>query len=181
MAEGTWVGLDVHARKVVAGVLDAGSGELRTLRAPTAVVETAAWLGQLPAPVRVAYEAGPTGYGLARACAAAGISCTVAALSKILRASGDKVKTDRRDAERLARLLRLGELVAVRVPEPHEEAARDLVRAREDARGELMRARHRLSKLLLRHTGLSTRRAPGHLLTTRGCAGRGSKRERFRS
>ena len=66
-------------------------------------------------------------------------------------AAGDRVKTDRRDAERLARLLRLGELVAVRVPEPHEEAARDLVRAREDARGDLMRARHRLSKLLLRH------------------------------
>ena len=67
------------------------------------------------------------------------------------RAPADRVKTDRRDAERLARLLRLGELVAVRVPEPHEEAARDLVRAREDARGDLMRARHRLSKLLLRH------------------------------
>jgi transposase len=80
-----------------------------------------------------------------------GIACTVAAPSKIPRASGDKVKTDRRDAERLARLLRLGELVAVRVPEPYEEAARDLVRAREDVRGELMRARHRLSKLLLRH------------------------------
>src|SRR6266567_3220301 len=151
MAEGTWVGLDVHARKVVAGVLDAGSGELRTLRAPTAIGETAAWLGQLPAPVRVAYEAGPTGYGLARACAAAGIACTVAAPSKIPRASGDRVKTDRRDAERLARLLRLGELVAVRVPELHEEAARDLIRAREDVRGDLMRARHRLSKLLLRH------------------------------
>jgi transposase len=101
--------------------------------------------------VRVAYEAGPTGYGLARACAAAGIMCTVAAPSKIPRAAADRVKTDRRDAERLARLLRLGELVAVRVPDPHEEAARDLVRAREDARGELMRARHRLSKLLLRH------------------------------
>lgn len=101
--------------------------------------------------VRVAYEAGPTGYDLARACAAAGIACTVAAPSKIPRAAADRVKTDRRDAERLARLLRLGELVAVRVPEPHEEAARDLVRAREDARGELMRARHRLSKLLLRH------------------------------
>src|SRR6266571_4539581 len=151
MAEGTWVGLDVHARKVVAGVLDAGSGELRTLRAPTAIGETAAWLGQLPAPVRVAYEAGPTGYGLARACADAGIACTVAAPSRIRRAAADRVKTDRRDAERLARLLRMGELVAVRVPEPHEEAARDLVRAREDARGDLMRARHRLSKLLLRH------------------------------
>jgi len=143
--------LDVHARKIVAGVLDAGSGELRILRTPTVIAETVAWLEQLPAPVRVAYEAGPTGYGLARACAAVGIACTVAAPSKIPRAPGDRVKTDRRDAERLARLLRLGELVAVRVPEPHEEAARDLVRAREDARGELMRARHRLSKLLLRH------------------------------
>jgi transposase len=143
--------LDVHARKVVAGLLDAGSGELRTLRVSALPAETVEWLRQLPAPVRVAYEAGPTGYGLARACLAAGIACTVAAPSKIPRASGDKVKTDRHDAERLARLLRLGELVAVRIPEPHEEAARDLVRAREDARGELMRARHRLSKLLLRH------------------------------
>jgi transposase len=151
MAEGTWVGLDVHARKVVAGVLDAGSGELRSLRAPALTEETVEWLRQFPAPVRVAYEAGPTGYGLARVCAEAGIACTVAAPSKIPRASADKVKTDRRDAERLARLLRLGELVAVRVPEPYEEMARDLVRAREDARGELMRARHRLSKLLLRH------------------------------
>src|SRR5437763_11307376 len=151
MFEGSWVGLDVHARTVVACVLDAGSGELRTVRVPPGSAEAVAWLGQLPAPVRVAYEAGPTGYGLARACAVAAIACTVAAPSKIPRASGDKVKTDRRDAERLARLLRLGELVAVRVPEPYEEEARDLVRAREDARGELMRARHRLSKLLLRH------------------------------
>jgi transposase len=143
--------LDVHARKVVAGVLDAGSGEVRSLRAPTLPAETVEWLQQFARPVRVAYEAGPTGYGLARACAAAGIACTVAAPSKIPRAPGDKVKTDRRDAERLARFLRLGELVAVRVPEPHVEQARDLVRAREDARGELMRARHRLSKLLLRH------------------------------
>jgi transposase len=151
MSEGTWIGLDVHARKTVAGVLDAVSGEVRSFRAPTRAVETVEWVRQFPGPVRVAYEAGPTGYGLARACAAAGIACTVAAPSKIPRASGDKVKTDRRDAERLARLLRLGELVAVRIPEPHEEAARDLVRVREDARGELMRARHRLSKLLLRH------------------------------
>lgn len=151
MVEGSWVGLDVHARSVIAGVLDAGSGELRALRVSAKSERIVAWLRELPAPVRVAYEAGPTGYGLARACAEAGIACTVAAPSKIPRAPGDKVKTDRRDAERLARLLRLGELVAVRVPEPHEEAARDLVRAREDARGDLMRARHRLSKLLLRH------------------------------
>jgi transposase len=143
--------LDVHARKTVAGVLDAATGELRSLSAPMLPRETVEWLREFAAPVRVAYEAGPTGYGLARACAAAGIACTVAAPSKIQRAPADRVKTDRRDAERLARLLRLGELVAVRVPEPHEEAARDLVRARDDVRGELMRARHRLSKLLLRH------------------------------
>jgi transposase len=77
--------------------------------------------------------------------------CTVAAPSRIRRAPADRVKTDRRDAELLARSLRMGELVAVRVPEPHEEAARDFVRGREDVRGDLMRARHRLSKLLLRH------------------------------
>jgi transposase len=143
--------LDVHARKTVAGLLDAVTGEVRSLRAPTVAAETVEWLLGFPGPVRVAYEAGPTGYGLARACAAAGIACTVAAPSKIQRPPGDRVKTDRRDAERLARLLRLGDLHAVRVPEPHEEAARDLVRAREDVRGDLMRARHRLSKLLLRH------------------------------
>jgi transposase len=151
MDEGSWVGLDVHARSVVAAVLDGGSGELRALRVPLGSKQSVGWLQTLPGPVRVAYEAGPTGYGLARACAQAGIACTVAAPSRIRRAAADKVKTDRRDAELLARLLRMGELVAVRVPEPHEEAARDLVRAREDARGDLMRARHRLSKLLLRH------------------------------
>jgi transposase len=151
MAEGSWVGLDVHARSTVAGLLDGASGELRTVRLTPRSEETVAWLQTLPPPVRVTYEAGPTGYGLARACASAGIACTVAAPSKIPRASGDRIKTDRRDAERLARLLRLGELVAVRVPDPLAEAARDLVRARADARVDLMRARHRLSKLLLRH------------------------------
>jgi transposase len=147
----TLVGLDVHAAKIVAAVLDGDSGELRSFAMAGESAAAAGFCAGLPGPVRATYEAGPTGYGLARACSAAGIACTVAAPSKIPRAAGDKVKTDRRDAERLARLLRLGELVAVRVPEPHEEAARDLVRAREDARGDLMRARHRLSKLLLRH------------------------------
>jgi transposase len=127
------------------------AAEVRTLRVPVVSEQTVAWLQTLPAPVRVAYEAEPTGCGLARACGAAGIACTVAAPSRIPRASGDRVKTDRRDAERLARLLRLAELVPVCVPSEREEAARDLVRAREDARGDLMRARHRLSKLLLRH------------------------------
>lgn len=150
MSEGSWVGLDVHARSVVAGVIDQGSGEVRWLRVPPGSEATVAWLKTLPSPVRVVYEAGPTGYRLARACAEAGISCVVAAPSKI-RPGADRVKTDRRDAERLARLLRLGEISPVRVPGPEEEAARDLVRAREDVRSDLMRARHRLSKLLLRH------------------------------
>jgi transposase len=147
-------GLDsmcMRARTVVAGVLDAGSGELRSSRVGPGYEATVGWLGSLPSPVGVSYEAGPTGYGLARACAAAGSGCTVAAPSKIPRAAGDRVTTDRRDSERLRRLLRLGELVAVRVPEPHEEAARDLVRSRDDARGDLMRTRHRLSKLLDDH------------------------------
>src|SRR5207237_10519776 len=89
-------------------------------------------------------------HGRARGGTDAQISCVVAAPSKI-RPAADRVKTDRRDAERLARLLRLGEITLVRVRGREGEAARDLVRAREDARGDLMRARHRLSKLLLRH------------------------------
>jgi hypothetical protein len=92
MGEGSWVGLDVHARSVVAGVIDQGSGELRSLRLPPGCGETVAWLQTLPAPVRVVYEAGPTGYGLARACAEAGLSCVVAAPSRI-RPVADRVKT----------------------------------------------------------------------------------------
>src|SRR3954467_12973265 len=102
MAEGTWGGLDVHARKVVAVLLDARSREVRSLRAPTLPRGTVESLRGFPAPVRVAYEAGPIGFGLARACVAAGVACTVAAPSKIQRPPGAKVKTDRRDAERLA-------------------------------------------------------------------------------
>ena len=150
MFDRTFVGLDVHARSVVAGVLDAVSGEVRTERLPAEGGQVVDWVVGLPGPVRVAYEAGPTGFGLARAFERVGIDCTVVAPSKLERPPGDRVKTDRRDAIRLARLLRLGEVVAVRVPTEAEEAARDLVRARDDARGDLMRARHRLSKLLLR-------------------------------
>jgi transposase len=150
MSELTFIGLDVHARSVAAGVLEGSTGEVRSCAAPVRAGELVAWLQQQGEAVSVAYEAGPTGFGLARACAAAQIPCLVAAPSKIARAPGERVKTDRRDALRLARLLRLGELTAVRVPSPFEEGARDLVRAREDARADLMRARHRLSKLLLR-------------------------------
>ncbi len=152
MGEGSWVGVDLHARSAVVSVLDGRSGELRVQRrVPAASGTLVAWLCGLPQPVRVAYEAGPTGFELARACLGAGIDCLVAAPGKIPRAAAERVKTDRRDAERLARLLRLGELTPVRVPDELEEATRDLVRAREDARADLMRARHRLSKLLLRH------------------------------
>src|SRR5213596_2658552 len=145
------VGLDVHATRIVASVLDAESGELAFFRVGGDVVEAAGLCAGLPRPVRAAYEAGPTGYGLARELARRGVECVVAAPSKIPRASGERVKTDRRDAEHLVRLLLAGKLHPVRVPGREEEALRDLVRAREAVRVDLMRCRHRLSKLLLRH------------------------------
>ena len=145
------VGLDVHATKIVAAVLDAETGELEFFRFSGDVSQAAGFCAGLPRPVRAAYEAGPTGYGLARELARRGVDCVVAAPSKIPRAAGDRVKTDRRDAELLVRLLLAGKLHPVRVPGLEEEALRDLVRAREAVRVDLMRARHRLSKLLLRH------------------------------
>src|SRR5664280_546795 len=150
MQERTFIGLDVHARSVKAGLLDGLTGEVKSLAVPVATEALVAWVCAQPGPQAVACEAGPTGYELARALRAAGVPCLVAAPSRIPRAPGERVKTDRRDAVRLARLLRLEELTPVRVPGREEEAARELVRAREDARGDLMRARHRLSKLLLR-------------------------------
>jgi transposase len=147
----SWAGLDVHAAKVLAVTVDAVTGELRSRTLSGRTGEVVEFCGSLPAPTRVTYEAGPTGFGLARALAASGVGCVVAAPGKIERPAQDKVKTDRRDAERLVRLLMVGGLHPVRVPSTEEEALRDLVRAREDVRGDLMRARHRMSKLLLRH------------------------------
>jgi transposase len=146
----TLVGVDVHAAKIVAAVLDAETGELQWFRVSGDAGEAAGLCAGLPRPVRAAYEAGPTGYGLARELAARGVSCVVAAPGKIPRATGERVKTDRRDAEHLVRLLLAGKLHPVRAPGPEEEALRDLVRAREAVRLDLMRCRHRLSKLLLR-------------------------------
>ncbi len=123
----TVIGLDVHAAKIVAATLDTESGELGCLRLGGDAAQAAEFCAALPAPVRAAYEAGPTGYGLARELRSRGVGCVVAAPGKIPRASGDRVKTDRRDAERLARLLLAGELCPVRVPEEAEEALRDLV------------------------------------------------------
>ena len=99
MSEGSWVGLDVHARLVVAGVIDQGSGEVRSLRLPPGGEATIAWLQTLPAPVRVVYEAGPTGYRLARACAEAGINCVVAAPSRV-RAGSARDEVTRRGRAR---------------------------------------------------------------------------------
>jgi transposase len=147
----SWAGLDVHAAKVIAAAVDARSGELRFQRLTGSTSEVVAFCRALPGPVKVAYEAGPTGFGLARELAEVGVECVVAAPGKIARAPQDRVKTDRRDAERLVRLLMAGELHPVRVPSVAEEALRDLVRSREDLRGDLMRARHRVGKLLLRH------------------------------
>jgi transposase len=152
--ENTSVGLDVHARSIAGAAIDTTTGEVLTARLGPDSAGVLAWLGELSSghgSLAVAYEAGPTGYGLARALGAAGHRCVVAAPSKIVRPAGEKVKTDAKDALLLARLLRMGELTAVRVPTVTEESARDLVRAREDARRELMSARHRLAKLLLRH------------------------------
>ena len=144
------VGLGVHASQTHAAILDLSTGELRGVRlrmAPGRVVE---FLQTLPAPVRAVYEAGPTGFGLARAAIERGIDVRVVAAGKVPRASGDRVKTDKRDAERLARLLAAGELRFAFVPSVADEQFRDVIRAIEDCRGDLMRARHRLSKMLLR-------------------------------
>jgi transposase len=146
----TSVGLDVHARSVAAAAIDGQTGEIQCRRMTPDHAEILAWILPLAGPVRVVYEAGPTGFGLARFLLAAGVECVVAAPSKLQRPAGDRVKTDARDALHLARLLDLGEVTSVTVPGVEQEAARDLVRAREDCRADLMSARHRVSKLLLR-------------------------------
>ena len=148
--ERTFVGLDVHAWSTTGHALDAVTGEVWQRRLTPDPVEVESWLRGLPQPVKVTYEAGPTGFGLARFLRGRGLGCLVAAPSKLQRPWGDRVKTDARDAELLARLLKLDEIVEVVVPTVEQEAARDLVRAREDIRDDLMQARHRLSKLLLR-------------------------------
>jgi transposase len=147
----TWVGLDVHARSAHAAVVEAETGELRRARMGGGTDEVMRFLGALRGPVRAVYEAGPTGFGLARAASALGVEVIVVAPGKTPRAAADRVKTDQRDAELLVRLLMAGSLRAIHIPSVTQEAARDLVRAREALRQDLMRARHRVSKLLLRY------------------------------
>jgi transposase len=147
----TFVALDVHVSGTVAAIIDRESGELTRRRLPGRASEVAAFVGGLEGPVRATYEAGPTGFALARRLEAAGVDCLVCAPGLIPRGRSDRVKTDQRDAERLVRLLIAGELHRVAVPTIEAESLRDLVRAREDLRGDLMSARHRVTKLLLRH------------------------------
>jgi transposase len=146
----TLVGLDVHARQTHAAVLDPATGELAVSKLRMPPAEVVAFLEGLGARVRAVYEAGPTGFDLARAARERGIDVCVAAPGSIPRSPGDRVKTDRRDAVRMVRLLAAGELRFAFVPSVADERFRDLVRCIEDVRGDQMRARHRLSKFLLR-------------------------------
>jgi transposase len=145
-----FAGLDVHARKTAAAAVRLGSGEVWKAQLPGSSAATIEWLQSLPGEVRAVYEAGPTGFELARAAREARIQVMVCAPGAIPRQPGDRIKTDTRDALKLARLHAAGQLRAVLVPTAELEALRDLVRAREDLRGDLMSARHRISKLLLR-------------------------------
>ena len=150
-----WVGMDDHAATIVVAVL---RNEEKTPAERFTVSndekgkkELIKRLRALQGEVRCVYEAGPCGYGLQRRLMKAGISCDVAAPSLTPRRPGRRVKTDRRDALKLAEMLRGQMLSMVTIPEVEREALRDLVRAREDAGEDLLRARNRLSRLLLRH------------------------------
>jgi transposase len=148
------VGLDVHKDSIVIAVAESGREAARVLgTVPYEWKALSKVLNQLgpSSAVHCCYEAGPTGYGLARALRAAGRSCDVIAPSLIPNKSGQRIKTDRRDAIKLAQNLRGGELVAVFIPDQKTEAIRDLERAREDAKKTERVARHQLSKFLLRN------------------------------
>lgn len=148
-----FVGMDVHAETIAVAVAEQ-DGEVRSLGEIGNREESIGRLVKKLGPVedlRFCYEAGPTGYGLYWQLTALGAKCEVVAPSLVPVKSGDRVKTDRRDALKLARNHRAGELTAVWVPDAAHEALRDLVRAREAAKKDQLRARHRLSKYLLRH------------------------------
>jgi transposase len=153
MSKIRFVGLDVHAETIAVAVAES-AGEVRSLgiipNRPEPVRKMIAKLG--PAgKLKCCYEAGPTGYVLYWQLTQLGVACEVIAPSLVPVKSGDRVKTDRRDAEKLARCYRAGELTAVWVPDAAHEALRDLVRAREAAKKDQLRHRHRLGKFLLRH------------------------------
>jgi transposase len=164
----SYVGLDVHKKDIVVAMLLPGAkkAEEWTLsNEPRAIRRLAKKLKRMAAgEVVAAYEAGPCGYVLQRQLRGLGIGCTVVAPSLIPRKPGDRIKTDRRDAKKLAELHRAGLLTEVHPPSEEEEALRDFCRCREDLKEDLTRARHRLGKFLLRH-GL--RYGPGRAWTQR--------------
>jgi len=149
----TFVGLDVHKDSVSIAVASEGRDPAKFLgHVPNDLTRLKKKLKSLgePEEVQICYEAGPTGYGLHRALVALGYSVLVIAPSRTPRKAADRVKTDRRDAERLAHFLRSGDLSSIRVPTAHEEAMRNLLRAREDAKNSESRARRQLGSFLLR-------------------------------
>jgi transposase len=148
-----FIGLDVHAETIAVAVAEPG-GEVRSLgtipNRPEPVARLIRKLGK-PEQLRVCYEAGPTGYVLYWQLSELGVKCEVIAPTLVPVKAGDRVKTDRRDAEKLARCYRAGDLTPVWVPDVAHEALRDLVRARLAAKRDQLRARNRLGKFLLRH------------------------------
>ena len=148
----TFVGLDVHARSIKAVALDAMTGEVRCAAFGYDAVAVADWVKSIDPKAKCVYESGVTGFDLQKKLAALGVDCIVGAVSKMIKPAADrKRKNDRNDAEFLARLLSVGNVTEVWVPDDECEAARDLVRALEDAREEVARSKQMLSKFLLRH------------------------------
>ncbi len=149
----TWVVFDVHKNSLVAGVLPAAGGAPEVTRLENTERAVRRFVDRLgdPQGLAVAYEAGPCGYDLFRLLSTMGVACDVIAPSLVPVRAGDRVKTDRRDAKRLVRLLRAGELSFVEPPSPAHEGLRDLVRARDDLRRARTAARHQVAKALLRH------------------------------
>ncbi|MGA7272297.1 MAG: IS110 family transposase [Acidimicrobiia bacterium] len=147
------IGMDVSKREILAGVLPGGEGEVRVHRLGHDEPSVRRFIGRFPdrSRLRVCYEAGPTGYGLFRLLGSMGVTCEVVAPSLIPKRPGERVKTDRRDARRLAGLYRAGELTPIRVPSPTQEAVRDLCRTRADLLDTRKRTRQQLTSMLLRH------------------------------
>ena len=148
-----FVGLDVHADTIAVAVAEP-DGTVRSVgvipNRPESIRKLVKRLGS-PEQLRACYEAGPTGYVLYWQLTALGVRCEVVAPTLVPVKAGDRVKTDRRDALKLARSYRAGDLTPVWVPDAAHEALRDVVRAREAAKKDQLRARHRLGKFLLRH------------------------------